>query len=155
MTFITKDQLKCLHTIISKAGIPLERKVDMCMGFSDGRTTSSRELYDYEAKAMIAHLKSLDPEEKGKQKMIGKILYYAHEMQWTVWSRKSEVGSLKSENRKPITDNRHLVADIDRINAWCEKYSYLKKKLDDYTYSELPKLVSQFQNVYKSFLKTL
>lgn len=45
--------------------------------------------------------------------------------------------------------------DMDHVNAWCIKHGYLKKKLDNYTYSELPKLVSQFEEVYRGYLRSI
>jgi hypothetical protein len=47
------------------------------------------------------------------------------------------------------------VADMPRINQWCEKYGYLHKSLNSYTEKELPFLVSQAENVYKKFIKSL
>ena len=47
------------------------------------------------------------------------------------------------------------VADGQRFDAWALKSSYLKKKLNQYSYAELPKLVYQFEQVYKHFLKSI
>jgi hypothetical protein len=44
---------------------------------------------------------------------------------------------------------------MQRIYAWVEKYGYLHKHLNKYTYEELPKLVSQAEQCYYSFLKTV
>jgi len=43
--------------------------------------------------------------------------------------------------------------DMRRVNNWCLKYGYLHKLLDEYTYEELPKLVTQFEEVYKDMLR--
>ncbi len=45
-------------------------------------------------------------------------------------------------------------ADLQRIQSWVLKYGYLKKELNTYTESELPKLVSQAEMMYADFLKT-
>jgi hypothetical protein len=89
-----------------------------------------------EAAALIGHLKSLDNEEKGSTKMRNKIISMAYEMNWTKASKDGALG-----------------IDMDHVNNWCKSYGYLKKKLDNYTYKELPQLVSQFEGVYKSYLK--
>jgi hypothetical protein len=131
---ITPTKLKCLNTLISKRGIDKETKAMMVAGFSDGRCESSKELYDDEAVAMIKHLQSLQPHQAEAEKMRNKILYYAHEMNWR---------------------NHKLKVDIQRVDAWCKKFGYLHKALDQYEYNELPKLVTQFENVYKHYLHNL
>lgn len=133
MTAITPGQLKALNTIVSKLGISKDGKAMMVQGFSGGRCISSKDLLSDEAAMMVKHLKSLDPEEAKADKMRKKIIFLAHEMNW------------KYDGR----------ADMKRIDNWCKTYGYLKKSLDNHTYQELPKLVSQFEGVYKYFLKSL
>lgn len=130
---INPGQLKALNTLVSKLNISKDDKAIIVEGFSAGRCTSSKDLYANEAVAMIRHLKSLDPDEAKADRMRKKIISLAHEMNW----------------RK---DGR---ADMRRIDNWCRTNSYLKKSLDRYIYTELPKLVSQFEMVYKSFLKSI
>ncbi len=116
----------------------------MVAGFSNGREVSSKYLHFDEAKAMISHLMQLqdgissttrDPGEKMRRK----ILSYCHEMNWIKTSKKT--------GKK--------VADVKRFDEWAVKLSYAKKKLNAYSYVELPKLVSQFEAVYKSFLNKI
>lgn len=65
-----------------------------------------------------------------------KILSMAHELGWSYLGR----------------DNK-MVADIERINRWCNEYGYLRKPLNYYTPDELPRLVTQFQNMYVKTLR--
>ena len=44
--------------------------------------------------------------------------------------------------------------DMKKIHAWVLKYGYLHKPMNDYTVSELPKLVTQAENMYKHNLTT-
>lgn len=46
-------------------------------------------------------------------------------------------------------------SDMPRIYSWTEKYGYLKKPLNSYSYTELPALVSQVEKVYKSHLNSI
>lgn len=126
-------QLKCVNTLISKAGIDKEQKKSMVAGFSEGRCTSSRDLFFDEAAALIRHLKTLQPNYHAAQKMRNKILYYAHEMHWEKGGK----------------------VDIKRVDEWCRKFSFLHKPLDQYEYNELPKLVTQFEKVYLHFVKSI
>jgi hypothetical protein len=45
--------------------------------------------------------------------------------------------------------------DIERVDAWCVTYGYGHKKLKEYTYVEMPKLITQFRAVYEDYLKSL
>lgn len=132
---ITPAQLTCINIMLNKLKIDKDIKEAMVLGFSNNRSTSSRDLYLLEAKAMIRHLKELDPEEKAAEVMRRKIISRAHEMGW-----KKPDGAI----------------DMKRLDDWCIKYSYLKKKINQYQYKELPMLVTIFEEkVYKQFLNAL
>lgn len=123
-----------IKAIIAKLNISDQEAQDMTQGFSGGRTTHVSSLHLEEGKAMIRHLKSRDPQEKKAEVMRRKIISMAHEMRWELPTGK---------------------ADMKRIDAWMVKSSYLHKKLNQYQYNELPKLISQFEAVYLSHLKNL
>ena len=124
--------MKAIHTLLNKQGLK-EEKDSIVKSFTAGRTTHSSQMLFEEAASLIGHLKKLDPHDIASDKMRNKILSMAHEMNWRI------KGTEK--------------VDIDHVNAWCISHGYLKKKLDDYKYNELPKLVSQFDEVYKGFIK--
>lgn len=132
---ITPGQIKIIRTIISERKLD-HMKDDLILSASEGRTSSTKELYYAEANALI---KSLNKDNKQTEdngyKMRGKIFSMAHEMQWY------------------LPGTRKL--NYDRINEWCEKFGYLHKRLDRYSYSELPKLISQFEKVHKDFLNKI
>ncbi len=130
-------QLKTLHALLSSTGT-MQFKREMIRDISGGRTESSRELTYQEAERIIEHLKSLNPTISGAEKMRKKILSFAHEMGWHTLI------------------NGEWKIDIKSVDSWCVKYSYLKKRLNDYTYEELPKLVTQFEHgPYKHYLSNL
>jgi hypothetical protein len=135
---ISPSKLKAINTLISVYGIDKNTKAMMVEGFSLGRCTSSKDLYDEEASLMLKHLQDNDPNKAAIEKMKGKIFYYCHEMSWTI---------LKSTGKR--------VVDMKRLDEWCTSRSYLKKKLDWYSYKELPKLVTQFEQVYSSYIVSL
>lgn len=119
-------------TLLGKFGLR-DEKESIVNAFTGGRTTSTKVMSDKEAVALIAHLQSLDTDVASAEKMRNKILYYGHEMNW----------------RLPGTER----IDMQRVNNWCIKFGYLKKPLDAHTQKELPQLLSQFEQVYKSYLK--
>jgi hypothetical protein len=130
---ITHPQLGAIHTLLQKHGLKDDKK-SIVKAFTAGRTESSKQMTRDEAAALIGHLKSLEPEEVRADRMRNKIISLAHEMNWRIAG----------------TDN----IDMNHVNNWCLKSGYLKKPLDDYAYNELPKLVTQFEEVYKSYLKS-
>jgi hypothetical protein len=134
LKMITPAQLRKISTVISKRCISKSDKEAMVLGFSCGRCTSSKELYFLEATEFIKHLEAGDPSKEAAVKMRGKILYYAHEMGWHTFK------------------NGKYVADVKRVDQWCLKYGYIKRKFDGYSYQELPRLVSQFEVVYQHFI---
>lgn len=130
MKYLNTNQLRAIHALLGEQGLR-DEKANIVQAFTGGRTTHSSEMSSSEAAALIGHLKSLNPVNNRADKMRNKILSMAHEMQWE-------------------KDGR---IDMDHLNNWCLAKSYLKKKLDEYEYAELPKLVTQFEQVYKSHLK--
>lgn len=79
-------------------------------------------------------LTGIDDKKKRADKMRKKIISMAHECGWHTLI------------------NGKWIIDMNRLNAWMLKSSYLHKRLDEYNYKELPLLVTQFEQVYKSFL---
>lgn len=128
-----------LHAELNRTGL-LEQKANLISGITNGRTESSREMTNLEANELIRWLKTqpnAKPVDPRCEKMRRKIISLAWQMNWTTKT------------------NGQVKADIKRLNAWCEKSSYLHKPLNDYQYAELPKLVSQFEAVYESYLQAL
>lgn len=129
----TKGQRMAIGIIITRLQLDKETKELMVLNYSNGRTNTTKELTYAEADLMIRNLnREISYEGSPGDKMRNKILSLGHEMYWQKKGRK---------------------IDMDRINGWCVKYGYLHKPLDDYTDNELPELVTQFEKVYKDFLK--
>lgn len=133
MQTITPPQLTAIHTLFSKNGVKeKEDKQSVIKEFTNNRTASSREMTKEEAESLISHLlgeKKVDPK---CDKLRKKILSVAHEMSWKKYNGK---------------------VDMDRINNWCKLYGMYHKNLDLHTYEELVNLVTQFDKVYKDFIK--
>lgn len=130
----TTKQIACIRTLIIKTG-NIGNKETIISGFTNGRTTSIKALEPDETTAVIKHLRGMQTDNSKETKMKNKILSLAHEMHWHL------PGTRK--------------VDMKRVDGWMKQTSYLKKPLDSYTYKELPKLVSQFENVYKYYLNNL
>ena len=118
-------------------------------GFTNGRTSSSKDLTDAEAAAFINSLpKSLSPAlskvegdveeaEKCNTKR-RKLCGMAHNIGWVVWC--ATKGDYK--------------ADMPRLYGWVKQYGHCAPKaLKDYNSKELNKLITQFGQVQKDVLK--
>lgn len=108
----------------------------MVLECSQGKTESLRALSVSEYSKIYNHLESFKanipqkpPVANVSDKMRKKILSICHEMKWTV--------------------NQKL--DWKHINEFLLKSGYLHKQLNDYTEQELPKLVTQFEQLLKSY----
>lgn len=120
---------------MANQGIDKEAKEDLVSQFTEGRTTSTREMKTTEAIALIRALNgqvdSFRPNDKA-DRMRKKILALCHEMKWE------------------LPDGK---VNMDRVNGFCLSRGYLKKPLDEYSAKELPSLVTQFENLHKNYLK--
>lgn len=139
MNNITKAQIIRLQVLRRELNMSDDLYRDMLLSATSGRTNSSTQLTQKEAFEIIDELSKLTSEEPDPaDKMRKKIISMAHSIGWY-------------ENQIRMPDEKPRVS-MSRINAWCEKSGYLHKPLNKYTCAELPKLVSQFQEVYGSYI---
>ena len=138
----TPQQLQAIHAVLHAQGL-LHQKANIISGLTLGRTESSKELTHAEASFLLADLNKNKVSKDDGKKMRNKILAMAHELGWVGTKQVVTPTGLKTVN------------DYSNVDAWMLQRSYLHKKLFDYTYSELPKLVTQFEAVYNSQLKSI
>ena len=144
---ITYNQNKQLHLYLTQANLTVH-KATMVHSYTNGRCTSSKDMHHTEAQALINYLRNQvqlhtpqgnTASHNKVQNQRRKIIAIAHNMGWQI----------------PNPQGGKPKADLKRINDWCIKYSFGKKKLNDYTVQELPKLVSIFEGIYKQYLKAI
>lgn len=136
MNPITTPQIIKIKTLCGKYRI---NSADLAYSYSDNRTESVSQLYINEAGELIKYLEKLSSTpQTSKIKMQRKILSLAHEMRW----------------QKPYPLGRvGWRVDMGRVNNWCVQYGHATKPFNQYTEAELPKLVYQFEQAYKDYLK--
>ena len=127
-------QNKRLHQLLNETGL-VEEKKDLVRDYSRIGSESSKDLLIGEANSLIQHLESLvlakhDPADAMRKKMI----MYAHKMRWQ------------------LPNGR---VDMKRLDGWCQHYGKFSKKLNNHTRLELTQLLTQFEQVYNSFLTGL
>lgn len=125
-----------IHLLLSQSGKAAHKK-ELVSSFTSGRSDSSRDMTDQEARDLISYLEGSKTAPDPADRMRKKIISMAREIGWEMRTAKGKV------------------ADIERIKNWVLKYGYLKKPLNDYGINELPRLVTQFEQVYKDFLNML
>jgi hypothetical protein len=131
-------QNRQLWAIVNSLKIDKEQVEELVLQVSNGRTKSTRELDIMEFQSLVNHLNAIKAgatkapvtkEVSKADKMRKKILSICHEMNW-------------KKNQK---------LDWIRINDFLNKSGYLHKGLNEYAESELPKLVTQFEQLLKSY----
>ena len=126
---------KQLHGLLTSTGLGLQ-KAALVSSYTHGRSESSKDLSNEEAKQMIAYLARVANDHgEASQKMRRSIISMAHEMHWHL----------------PGTQK----IDMERLNDWCCVYGFGKKVLNRYSYVELTKLVTQFKIIYNSYISNL
>lgn len=125
-------QIKKIQTVL-KAKNLVDSKLDLFDSVCNGRViNSTKELHYEEANRLIKTLDSVGiTNYNAANQMRRKIISCCRECGW-------------SNNGK---------ADMARINAWVLKYGYLGKPLMEYNSNELPKLVTQAENMKDSFIR--
>jgi hypothetical protein len=136
----TNPQLRRIHFLLRETNLQ-EQKPALVLSFSKGRSGSSKELSYSEANELILYLEGQlnSPTENVRQQvsanqMRRKIISICHNMKW---------------------ENPDGAVDMARLNEWCLHKSYLKKSIQQYSYKQLPKLVSQLQEVYNWFITNI
>lgn len=141
----TIERHRRLYGLLRDTGVSKYRH-ELVSSYSKGRTDNSADLTDLEIDELIRYLSQLpkqsqDPNRSTKsgvnyrgQKMRRRILSICYTIGWTVWDERAQ---------------KHRV-DQPRLNAWLIKYGYLHKPMNHYTYAELGRLVSQFENLVPS-----
>lgn len=125
-----------LNGLLNATGL-LPQKEALVLSVTKERSSSRKDLTDSEAIELINWLKIQPQPTDDSDKMRKKIISMAHECGW---------------HNFDVSKGRWKI-DMKRVNNWCVNYSYLKKELNKYSYEELPKLVTQFSKVYRSFLE--
>jgi len=140
MKEITKSQIITIHTLLRSKGLQ-DEKARVVSEATGMRTERCSKMYYDEAQQLINILngtKQDNPNDKS-QKMKKHIIAMAH-----------EIGFIKKQTAVMKEGGIKEINNYDDLHAWINKFGYLHKPLDKYNYKELPTLVTQFQQVYKS-----
>ncbi len=129
MSTITTGQIRIIKTFHGK--MEKETAKMMVRGFTGMRTEHVSDMTFAEATSMIIDLKKNDPNEKSAELMRRKLIALAY--------KRAGLSSRANAAQKK--------AVVVWLDEWCKKYGCIKKSFNNYTYKELPQLVSQFEIV--------
>ena len=133
-----------LYLYLKESGL-FDYRREIVFDITNGRTNNSSDMNTQETIEMIDYVRDY---AKGEQldsddfvqgdTMRKKILSLSIQYGWSRYDR------LKKKR----------IVDFEKLDAWMLKYSYLKKKMNQYKYAELPKLVSQFKEFVHKYVKS-
>lgn len=135
-------QKQVFYAILANKGI-LDQKENLVWGASNMRTQRCSELNYNEMKELLEKLQDPNPKSQAP-------------------SPKSQQEQSMDTMRKKIISNFRKMgyekdgkADMYRINGWCLNYGHAHKLMNNYSYEELVKLVTQAESVYATFIRDL
>lgn len=132
MQNITKKQITKLHVLLNQLGL-MQYKRTLIADFTDGRTTSSKELTGKEAKEIIDALSRQSPLERQKKA----IWYLAH-----------KAGIIYGNTKE---DNLMNAAKLD---MFLENRGTVRKPLQKMSFNELKQTHRQFEGIITNNKKT-
>lgn len=124
-----------LMAILNKRGFDAESRHELVYSYTEGRTKSTRELYDIELNELVNQLNAVETHDRASLQIALK------EKRTIVLAIAQRVGIHKGTN-------------FDKFNAFMEARSILKKALNKYTIDELDQLIKQFRGLEANFQKS-
>lgn len=128
MNLRTNEQNSRLHGLLGMLHIDAEQKVWLVEQYTEGRSTSTKDMTINECQALIDHLAkvAIDTNADRANVMRRKAFAIAHELGWETQDGK---------------------VDREHFNAWMLKYGYLHKDINAYSLAELPRLLTQLEQL--------
>ncbi|MFT4073024.1 MAG: hypothetical protein QM654_14005 [Dysgonamonadaceae bacterium] len=134
-TPISTAQIKLIHVLLRQQGL-MEEKENLIHSFSGGRTTSSRELSQVEAKQLINTLKGATDEPEKRKKIYNTIYALAYEMD-----------IIYGDSEEDVQMN------MAKLNVFCRERGTVKKNLSAQSHEEMKRTLRQFRAIYGKYEK--
>ncbi|WKN42204.1 hypothetical protein [Tunicatimonas pelagia] len=129
----TSEQNRKLHLLLQDLGL-MDEKPSLALEFSRGRTERTSQLSQQECRLLIDHLDQFASKTvRSAEIMRRKVFVYCYALGWISPARSPQDHAFN----RTVIDNFLL------------KRGYRKKRLHEYTYEELPKLLNQFEQISK------
>lgn len=129
-----RKYISAIYAGLSAKGLK-DEKESLVSQYTDGRTTSTREMKQEEALGLISFLNG---DKKSKVDKRGKMIRFIY--------------SLAYQMNMTITTDEKTKVDTTRLNALVKRLSPQKKELKEHDYEELTIVTSLVQKYYKQRL---
>lgn len=141
MKKISKAQIRKIHVLLSQIGM-IEDKAGIMHQASNGRTSSTKELYMSEARKLIEQLTSL----AGTKSKVNAIANYKpiDRLRFAIVSLAYKAGIIYG------TSEADKVMNVAKLNMFIRERGSVKKELFEMDYKETLKTHRQFEAVYKN-----
>lgn len=141
MALIEIGQTRRLYQLLRQTGLE-DEKASLVKDASNGRTESTKALYQVEAQGLIKRLEGMLPSPAPAG--TGQARDAADVMRKKIFSLCREMGYISGFSGEDKQMNKAVVYGL------VERIGYAKKPLMAYAASELPKLVSQFESMMQN-----
>lgn len=145
---------KRLHAVLAAHNLTGEKKEYAIYGFTNGRTSSSKDLTDAEAQVFISKLeeqipKAHDPTKADEPQGSLNPLGIAQGMKFDKWGKPIPNPEAEPMRRYMLKLGYEKGKDPKFTKGWCERQGVNgeKKKFNDYTVAELKKLSEIFSSI--------
>ena len=145
-------QIRIFNTILNRKNLR-EHKADIVFEYTEGRTTSTKEMSSEEIQAFIDfHNQTSNISQKRTSNPFRKTVddYEQREEERQSNNMRRKIIAICRES---FDMNKGEKGDMYRIYKCVEKLGYLKKGLNFYSYNELTTLVTQFEKIGKSTIE--
>lgn len=126
-----------LMAILTKKGFDADSRHELVYSYTEGRTKSTRDLFDLELTDLVNQLNAVDTHDRASLPM-------------KIALKEKRAIVLAIAQRTGI----HEGTSFDKFNAFMETRSILKKRLSKYTLEELEDLIRQFRGLEANFRKS-
>ena len=140
---VTTAQIKKIHVLLNQKDL-MDQKQVIVNAFSDGRTTSTKDLTCNEARQLIDKLQEHTPlSDAEAQEIREKARNLFRAIYGIAWKMDIIYGE--------TDDDYHM--NVAKLNMFCRQRGTVKKNLSDMNMEEMKKTHRQFEAMYNKFKK--
>lgn len=134
----TAPQKQCIHRLARRHGLDEDEYRNLIWQYSEGRTSTSAELYKHEATALIGKL--IDPDGKHTDDQRKK-----HALVCRIYRRSCEIGFLNKDY--DCEDPNEVEMNKAKLSVWLRKRGACKKNISRQNYEELKMTLKQLETI--------
>lgn len=134
----TVPQKQCIHRLARQHGLDEDEYRDLIRQYSNGRTSTSAELYKHEATRLIGKL--IDPDGKDTA-----VQQKKHSLVCRIYRRSCEIAFLNKDYDSNDPDEMEM--NKAKINVWLRSHGACRKDVSRQNCEELQKTLKQLETI--------